>query len=215
MLDYDGRYSNTFIMHDSATDPRQRLVLAAADMLRQRGLNATSVREVAKLAQAPLGSTYHYFPAGKPQLISEAVQLSGVQIEHYLARTLAAGPRAGLQAFLALWRQLLQEKAFRAGCPVMAVAADDSAGDEDALPLAAAAAAINGWQAQLAGSLQQAGLDASRAGQLALMMIATIEGAILLCRAQRSLAPLDAVAGELLALLDSALATATGNTAPR
>lgn len=202
-------------MNDSATDPRQRLVLAAADMLRQRGLNATSVREVAKLAQAPLGSTYHYFPGGKPQLISEAVRLSGQQIERYLMRTLAHGPRAGLQAFLALWRQLLQEKAFRAGCPVIAVAADDSAGDDDAIALAAAEAAIAGWQAQLAGSLQQAGLDENRAGSLAVMMIAAVEGAILLCRARRSLAPLDAVAGELLALLDSALATATGNTAPR
>ena len=55
-------------------ESRQRLVAGAADMMRRRGLNATSVRELAKHAQAPLGSTYHYFPGGKYQLAAEAVQ---------------------------------------------------------------------------------------------------------------------------------------------
>lgn len=37
------------------------MLAGAADMLSRRGANATSIREVAKHAQAPLGSTYHYF----------------------------------------------------------------------------------------------------------------------------------------------------------
>jgi AcrR family transcriptional regulator len=214
MLDYDDRYSKTTPMNDSAADPRQRLVLAAADMLRHRGLNATSVREVAKLAQAPLGSTYHYFPGGKPQLISEAVQLSGEQVARYLTRTFAAGPRDGLLAFVALWRQLLQDKACRAGCPVMAVAADDSAADDDAPMLAAVAAAIRSWQQPLVASLQQAGLPAARATRLATLLIAAVEGAILLCRAQGDTTALDEVAAELLLLLDKALAEAATQDAP-
>ena len=53
---------------------RQQLVAGAADMIRRRGLNATSIREVAKHAGTPLGSTYHYFPGGKHQLAAEAVR---------------------------------------------------------------------------------------------------------------------------------------------
>lgn len=201
-------------MNESPPDPRQRMVLAAADMLRQRGLNATSVREVAKLAQAPLGSTYHYFPGGKPQLISEAVQLSGEQVARYLTRTFATGPRDGVLAFVALWRQLLQDKACRAGCPVMAVAADDSAAEGDAPMLAAVAVAITAWQQPLIASLQQAGLPATRAARLATLLIAAVEGAILLCRAQGHTTALDDVADELLTLLDSTLAAIPPVAAP-
>lgn len=43
----------------------------------RRGLNATSIRETAKHARAPLGSTYHYFPEGKQQLVTEAVRFTG------------------------------------------------------------------------------------------------------------------------------------------
>ena len=61
-------------------DPRQRLISTAADLLRRRGLSSTSIRELSKCAKAPLGSTYHYFPGGKPQLIGEAVTQTGQHI---------------------------------------------------------------------------------------------------------------------------------------
>ena len=44
-------------MADTHAGSRDRLVVGAADMIRRRGLNATSVRELAKHAGAPLGST--------------------------------------------------------------------------------------------------------------------------------------------------------------
>jgi len=76
----------------SSTEPRQRIVAGAADMMRRRGVNATSVRELAKHAKAPLGSTYHYFPGGKQQLVTEAVQFAGGLAARVLAKELSAGP---------------------------------------------------------------------------------------------------------------------------
>ena len=61
-------------MPKDKTDSRKQMVMGAADMIRRRGLNATSVRELAKHASAPLGSTYHYFPGGKYELATEAVR---------------------------------------------------------------------------------------------------------------------------------------------
>ena len=97
----------------------------AADMMRRRGLNATSVRELAKHAQAPLGSTYHYFPGGKYQLAAEAVQWADDLTARALTKELRAGPLAGLRAFLQMWRKILTDSDFGAGCPVLAASVED------------------------------------------------------------------------------------------
>jgi hypothetical protein len=52
-------------MSNRHTHPRGRVVVAAVEMLARHGLNATSIREMTKRAEAPLGSTYHHFPGGK------------------------------------------------------------------------------------------------------------------------------------------------------
>lgn len=185
-------------MQQENDDPKQRLIHTAADLLRRRGLSSTSIRELAKHAHAPLGSTYHYFPGGKPQLISAAVTQTGQRIGKLLSKALTAGPVAGVEAFLAQWRTVLLQGEFKAGCPVIAVAADDASGDGDGLPLAAAARSLQAWQRLLSDSLLQAGLVEEGAIAMATLIIAAVEGAILLCRAQQSIAPFDRVAKLLL-----------------
>lgn len=85
---------------------------------------------MAKHAEAPLGSTCHYFPAGKQQLASEAVRHTGEWVARSLRQELAAGPAAGLRAFLDLWRKVVVESDFHAGCPVLAVAIEEPPADE-------------------------------------------------------------------------------------
>ncbi|MET8847812.1 TetR/AcrR family transcriptional regulator [Amycolatopsis sp. NPDC004625] len=185
-------------------DARRRLVAGAADMIRRRGLNATSIREVAKHAATPLGSTYHYFPGGKQQLAAEAVRFAGETVGRMLAGQLAAGPVDGLRAFLALWREVLVGSEFRAGCPVLAVSVEE-APDEDRLAvLTAAAAVFDGWETQLADSLRDHGVADGEAEELATLVVAAAEGAVALCRAQRSTVPLDRVAARLESLLTAA-----------
>jgi AcrR family transcriptional regulator len=53
----------------SSASSRERIVAGAADMISRRGLDATSIRYLAKYAEAPLGSTYHYFPQGLGKVI--------------------------------------------------------------------------------------------------------------------------------------------------
>src|ERR1044072_8205597 len=108
-------------MARNSPQARQRIVAGAPDMISRRGLNATSIREMAKHARAPLGSTYHYFPEGKQQLATDAVRYAGETVARILRGELAAGPAAGLRAFLALWRGIVIDTDFRAGCPVLAV----------------------------------------------------------------------------------------------
>lgn len=184
---------------------RERIVAGAADMISRRGLNATSIRELAKHAKAPLGSTYHYFPEGKQQLATEAVRYAGEAVARILRKELEAGPVAGVRAFLALWRGIVVESDFRAGCPVLAVSVEEPPADEVPPALAAAAEAFEGWERLLAEALLKHGADPGRAPGLAALIVASVEGAIAMCRAKCSMQPLEQVEQQLEELIAGAL----------
>ncbi|MFM9610593.1 TetR/AcrR family transcriptional regulator [Streptomyces sp. V2] len=187
------------------TPSRDRIVAGAADLISRRGLNATSIRELAKHAKAPLGSTYHYFPEGKQQLATEAVRFAGTTVSRILREELAAGPAAGLRAFLALWRGVVLKSDYHAGCPVLAVSVEEPLTDEVPPSLTAADEAFDDWQRLLADSLRAHGLDADRAEAVAALVVASVEGAIAMCRAKRSMVPLDLVAQQLETVIEDAV----------
>jgi AcrR family transcriptional regulator len=177
-------------MTETGPGARERMVAGAADMIRRRGLNATSMRELAKHAGTPFGSTYHYFPGGKSQLAVEAVQFADALAARKLAKELVAGPVAGLRGFVDMWRAVLVDSEFQAGCPVLGVSVQEPA-DDDAAPLQAAAAAFGNWTALLAESLRGHGASDTDAEQTATLIVAAIEGTVAMCRAERSTHPLD------------------------
>jgi AcrR family transcriptional regulator len=183
---------------ENTAESRQRLVAGAADMMRRRGLNATSVRELAKHARAPLGSTYHYFPGGKYQLAAEAVQWAHDLTARALNKELRAGPLTGLRAFLQMWRKILTDSDFGAGCPVLAASVEDLPEDGTA-PREAAAAAFGNWASILTQSLRDHG--ATDADAVAVLIVAAVEGSVAMCRAQRSTDALDNVAAQLESLV--------------
>jgi AcrR family transcriptional regulator len=191
-------------MVEDKTDSRRLMVAGAADMISRRGLNATSVRELAKHTRAPLGSTYHYFPGGKYDLATEAVRWADDLTMRTLTRELRAGPIAGLEAFLALWRQVVTDSEFHAGCPVLAVSVEDLP-DDQAAPREAAAAAFGNWTALLAASLREHGAAEPDAQRIATLIVAAVEGTVAMCRAQRSTTPLDDVAVELIWLVSNVI----------
>ncbi|MFB6843360.1 TetR/AcrR family transcriptional regulator [Streptomyces sp. NPDC056373] len=192
-------------MVKSSAPSRERIVAGAADMISRRGLSATSIREMAKHAKAPLGSTYHYFPEGKQQLATEAVRFTGEWVARSLRKELEAGPAAGLRAFLALWRKIVVESDFHAGCPVLAVAIEEPPADEIPPALAAAAEVFEQWEDLLAASLRAHGAGAEQAAQLATLIVAAVEGTVAMCRAKRSTEPLDRTAEQLQALIAAAI----------
>lgn len=193
-------------MAQEGTPSRERIVAGAADLISRRGLNAASIRNLAKHARAPLGSTYHYFPEGKGQLATEAVRHADAAIARRLGKALDAGPVAGVRAFLALWRGVVLDSEFRAGCPVLAVSVEEPPADEIPSALMAAAEAFDGWERLLADALRDHGVDPERASGLAALVVASVEGAIAMCRAKRGIQPLDRVAEQLEALIAGAVA---------
>ncbi len=175
------------------------MVAGAAELIGARGVGATSVRELAKFTGAPLGSTYHYFPGGKDQLVEEAVGWVSSHVERLLAEAGDGGAMAALDAFIANWRDFLIASDFQASCPVLAVAT------EDTVTAGPASAAFTRWHLLLVEVLRREGVAPKRADRLAWLIVGSIEGAVVMARSQRSPEPLDAVAAELRGVIREAV----------
>ena len=183
------------------SDAPQRVVSAAEDMLARVGLNATSIREVSKLAEAPLGSTYHHFPGGKQELLAKATRQAGDKVDALLERVLQAGASEGLAQFLAMWRERLLRAQFEVGCPVLAASVEEPVDAVARDVRDAAAEVFSRWEARLGASLQAAGHAPAQAATLATLIIASVEGAVAMCRATQSIEPFDRVAAQLRSLV--------------
>ncbi len=187
----------------TTTDSRQKMIETAALVMRERGVEATSFSEVVARSGAPRGSIYHHFPGGKAQLIAEATRYAG---DFSAAGLIAAlgedDPVAAVRAFTAGWLTLLRRSDFGAGCPVVAAALE---GDRTPGAREAAAAAFVRWESLLTDAIAAHTPSAERAQALATLIIAAIEGAVVLSRAARSTAPLERVSSEMQALLIGAL----------
>jgi Transcriptional regulator len=194
-----------------ASDTRTRMIRGAARMVGTRGAAATSLRELAKEAGVPFGSTYHHFPGGKHELITEAVKAQGAHVDQLIERARVEGPDAALAALTDEWRKVLERSDFRVGCAVFAVATED-----DSALRATANEVFRSWRARLASVLTEHGVDESQAARLAWTIVAAIEGAVALCRAEHSLAPLEEVAAQLSQLVHSIIGpdNADGRPAP-
>ncbi|MFJ3310036.1 TetR/AcrR family transcriptional regulator [Streptomyces sp. NPDC086549] len=191
-------------MSSRKSDSRERMVLSAAALLREHGAAATSIDRVLAHSGAPRGSVYHHFPGGRAQLIDEAVALAGDFIAGRIdAAMQAENPLEAIDAFFTLWRHRLVDSDFRAGCPIVAVAVETN---DEAPQLARSAAAVFArWQEALAALFVRHGLSEDRGRRLAAFVIAAVEGAVIMCRAERSTAPMDAAAAEIQDLLVHAL----------
>ena len=176
------------------------MIVSAALLLREKGLTGTSFGDVIDHSGAPRGSIYHHFPEGKAQLVEEAMRYAGGYVADFIGD---ADPIEALHSFTRGWHTQLERSDFRAGCPIVAVAIE---AHSDAPQLAEAAAnAFASWQQAMAHLLERDGVEAARARRLAATTVAAIEGAVVICRAQRSMKPLDDVSQELEAMLKTAL----------
>lgn len=194
---------------------KEKMVAGAADLISRRGIHATSLRDVVQRTGTPRGSLAHHFPGGKQQMLEEVLRYATESVAAPLEGLMQQrGAVAGLSAFVGWWRRILETSAFEAGCPVLAAAVEPVAGDEGKDAGRGPApdrlrelthAAFERWQSVLAMALEQEGISAGRARRLGTLVVASIEGTVAMCRAARSLEPLDAVQHELEVVLIGAI----------
>jgi TetR/AcrR family transcriptional regulator, lmrAB and yxaGH operons repressor len=175
---------------------KQRMLVSAAEVLRERGAAGVTIDEVLARSGAPRGSVYHHFPDGRNQILAEALQFAGESIADTIGKLADSGDAVVLiRRFAQYWESVLTNSNFTAGCPVVA-AAIGSADDEPQLT-AVAGAIFGRWRESLAQSFIDDGFAEADAGSLAVTCIAALEGAVVLSRSTRSTEPLEEVVSQV------------------
>jgi AcrR family transcriptional regulator len=181
------------------------MVRSAANLIRRKGVSGTGMREIVTEADAPRGSLQHYFPGGKEELVSDALLWAGDVVAQRVRRSLreleSRTPSALLASIVDGWRQVLTSEKFSVGCPLVAAAADTAASSKQLREVLRHA--FDGWLEPVAEALVELGVPLERSDNLAVVIIAALEGAIILARVRRDLTPFDALVAELGPLLDA------------
>jgi TetR/AcrR family transcriptional repressor of lmrAB and yxaGH operons len=172
---------------------RDRMVDSAIKLLATRGFQGASFSTILDDSKAPRGSIYYHFPGGKDELILEAMGRFRDRAAAILGTMRSLGAEDAVAAFVDLWRQILIRSDFRAGCAVLGATVSADAADV----VNRAAEVFRAWRGQLTSVLQEAGIPVEEAGDLSDLLMAACEGAVVLCRAERSLLPLDRVERQL------------------
>jgi AcrR family transcriptional regulator len=121
----------------------------------------------------------------------------------YLAALDEPSPSALFAAMAQQWTDELAAAGMLAGCPVAAATADCAQATESTRSAAAEAFAC--WRTSVADALAGMGVPGARAVALSTVMVSTLEGAILIARAERSPCALATVVKELAPILDAAV----------
>ena len=171
---------------------RAQMVRSAATLIREHGIHGVGLREVVAHSGGPRGSLGRYFPGGKTQLMTEAIDVVIAELSAEVDERIAKAktfPDA-IVAIVAPWRRLLVEYDFALGCPIAATVVD--AADNDALR-GHVDELLAQTQASIADVCARFGAPPSAAEEQATVLLAAIEGALILARARRSIEPLDTV----------------------
>jgi len=179
---------------------REAFIASTGRLLRRQGYAATGLNEIVSASGAPKGSLYFHFPGGKEELAAAAMERTGEELRRAIAVVIASRPRAAdsLSALIDGLGAGLEASGFRDGCPIATVTLE-AAGTSETVRLAAERV-FSSWLQTLEQGLRADGLNDQQAARRALLVLAAIEGALLLARARRDLAPLEAVRDELAAL---------------
>jgi TetR/AcrR family transcriptional repressor of lmrAB and yxaGH operons len=197
-----------FVLSESAIKPhtkrgstRINMLVSAAEVLRERGAAGVTIDEVLARSGAPRGSVYYHFPDGRNQILTEALQYAGEAITEVIDEAAQKGGMYLVRQFVEFWERLLVESEFTAGCPVVAAAIGST---EDGPQLTTVAGdIINHWREALTRAFIADGFEEADAASLAIMCIASLEGAVVLCRSTRTVDPLRAVAQQVEFLIKS------------
>ncbi|MEW5964263.1 MAG: TetR/AcrR family transcriptional regulator [Pseudomonadota bacterium] len=96
---------------------RDQLVEAAASLFHRQGVEATSLKDVAKASRVPLGSVYYYYPT-KDDLTAAVIERRRSHVARLVGRhTKIANPADRLIALVDVWMADREIDA-RYGCPI-------------------------------------------------------------------------------------------------
>jgi TetR/AcrR family transcriptional repressor of lmrAB and yxaGH operons len=182
---------------------RTPIVNAAVTLFRRQGYAGTGLNDIVEASGAPKGSLYHYFPEGKAAIAIAAVDEAGRRVSETMSKLARehATTAAMLRAHARLYAGWMRKSGFRDGCPITTVLLEltptHRGVSEAGRRTYAARTGI------LRDKLVADGFSARSAEQLAVLCTATLQGALIQARVERSGAAIEVAADQLAAMLES------------
>ena len=177
---------------------KDNLTSTAMRLFRRQGYASTGLQQILAESGSPKGSLYYYFPNGKEQLGEAAVRLAGRLVGETLTELAdqhgndAAAFVKGYCKVMANW---MQESEFRSGCPVATTLLETV--PQSPAMTQAGESVLDAWTDIIAGVFIASGLTKRVAKERAQLVIAAMEGALLLSRVRRSVQPILDIAKHL------------------
>ena len=173
-----------------ATDSKAKTLTAAVKLFRQQGYHGTALHDILAAGGAPRGSLYFHFPKGKEEIGAAALSLIGEAVRQAIVQAVEKSDNA--ESFLVrIVRGMasdLERSDYREGCPIATTALETAAQSE--VLGAATRTAFQKWELEIKRGLFRFGLTSGDADLVATMVLSQLEGALLLARTYRSLAPI-------------------------
>jgi AcrR family transcriptional regulator len=165
---------------------REDMLSTAVELFRARGYEGVGVAELLEKSGAPRGSLYFHFPGGKEQIGAEVVERVG--------RFIAARFRELRNADIDLEKYVdlvfkttakeSKDRCYKATCPMAVIAAEADASSPKLQ--AAIRQAFDSWEAEVAEAACARGMSAKNADVFASALVASMEGAFIVSKAQSS-----------------------------
>jgi AcrR family transcriptional regulator len=199
-------------------ETRERLVEIARRLFHEQGYTATGIAQILEAAQARSGSLYYFFPTKEDLLLAileKYKELLGPMVVQPVFERVR-DPIERIFGILDGYRRQLLATKYQFGCPIGNLALELT----NSHPAARALIAENftGWRraieqclAEAAGRLPPA-LDRE---QLALFVLTTMEGAVMLARTYQSIEPYDVAVTQLRDYFDRLLRDGSDWSTPR
>ncbi|MEY2450722.1 MAG: hypothetical protein QOD92_296 [Acidimicrobiaceae bacterium] len=184
---------------------RERIIQASSSLFMERGYSASGLKQISAASAAPIGSLYHFFPGGKEELAAETLRTSGAAYQALVEAVFDGAPDmvTGVRDCFAGAAEVLRATDYADACPIATVALEMASSDE---PLREVTAGIfESWLESASLRLERAGIERMRARELAIVVIAALEGGFLLSRAAKDTSAMDAIGKAMVELVSSAI----------
>ena len=183
---------------DRPDSARDRIVAAAAELFHNNGYNATGIEQILKAARATKGSFHHHFGSKKKIALAVIKEIVAPKFNRRMIDPVvhASKPLDAIRRVIRNLRTQGSTDDLLTGCPINNLSSELALQDRQIQ--SSLSALFDRWQNEWAKELRsQSDLEVQtgfrNARQLALYIVATIEGAQAMAKAQQSREPLDAV----------------------
>jgi AcrR family transcriptional regulator len=179
---------------------RARIVKEAAALIHERGVAGTTLEDVKVAAEVSGSQMYHYFP-DKNELVQAVIDYQADTIVNHQGQALRSAN--GIEG----WRKMVITAArhtkAKGGCPLGSLVGQLAESDPEARALIAAG--FDQWAATISDGLRSLHADGKLPSDidpddLAITLLATLQGGTLLAQVQRSTRPFEIAVDTLLAL---------------